>query len=440
MTSQPVDLIVEKRSVRDLKPYKNNPRTHSKRQVRQVAESIKSFGWTNPILIDDENGVIAGHGRLEAAKLLKFEQVPTIRLSKMSNAQKRAYIIADNKIAENAGWDRELLKCELGFLLDTDIDLDATLTGFEMGEIDLLLESCDDEAAEVVPAPETGPPVSRLGDLWKLGAHRLYCGDARDATSYKKLLATRKADLIFADPPYNVPVDGHVCGKGAVSHEDFAMASGEMSAEEFEAFLSSVFKRLVSASRKGSVHFICMDWRHLGETLAAGKTNYDDLLNLCVWSKTNGGMGSLYRSRHELVFAFRKGKEAHINNVELGRHGRNRTNVWEYPGVNAFGGGRLNDLKAHPTVKPTALVADAIKDCSNRGDLVLDPFCGSGATILAAEETGRRAVAIEIDPKYVDVAIRRFEEKTGETATLAATSESFAEVTETRASDAEAQR
>ena len=439
MNLQPIDIAVEKRPIAELKPYESNPRTHSKRQIRQVADSIKAFGWTNPILIDDKDGVIAGHGRLEAAKLLKINDVPTIRLSKMSEAQKRAYIIADNKLAENAGWDKELLVGELQFVLDADIDLDVTLTGFEMGEIDVLLDSESVDESETVPSPEPGPPVARAGDLWKLGPHRLYCGDAREVTPYKKLLATRKADLIFADPPYNVRVDGHVCGKGAVTHDDFAMAVGEMSAGAFEAFLSSVFKRLVSASRKGSVHFVCMDWRHLGEIQAAGEANYESLQNLCVWAKTNGGMGSLYRSRHELVFVFKNGKEAYVNNVELGRHGRNRTNVWEYPGANAFGEGRLNDLKAHPTVKPTALIADAIKDCSNRGDLVLDPFCGSGASLLAAEETGRRAVAIEIDPKYVDIAIRRFEEKTGATATLAPGGESFAEIAKARASTSEAQ-
>jgi DNA modification methylase len=431
----PMDkLHIEYKPIASLKPYIGNPRTHSNGQLQQIAKSITTFGWTNPILIDGDGGVIAGHGRLEAAKLLRLETVPTIRLSDLSEAQKRAYILADNKLAENAGWNNELLAIELQFLVDTDLEFDVTVTGFEMGEIDILLDADNDDDAvpETVPAPDPGPPVSRPGDLWLLGAHRLYCGDALEAASYEAVLAGAKADLIFTDPPYNVPITGHVCGKGAIKHDEFAMASGEMSPAQFEAFLAQVFDRLVAASRDGSVHYICMDWRHMGEIIAAGSDRYAELKNLCVWAKDNGGMGSLYRSQHELVFVFKNGKAPHINNVELGRYGRNRTNVWRYAGVNSFGRERLEDLAAHPTVKPTAMIADAIKDCSNRGDLVLDPFCGSGAILLAAQETGRRAAAIELDPKYVDVAIRRFKEKTGMAATLASTGECFAAIAEAR--------
>ncbi len=426
------DLTVKWRAVDSLKPFIGNPRTHSNGQLQQIAKSITTFGWTNPILIDGDGGVIAGHGRLEAAKRLRLETVPTIRLSDLSGAQKRAYILADNKLAENAGWDTELLAIELQFLVNTDLEFDVTVTGFEMGEIDILLDADNDDDPETVPAPEAGPPVSRAGDLWQLGEHRLYCGDALEAASYEAVLAGAKADMVFTDPPYNVPITGHVCGKGAIKHDDFAMASGEMSSAQFEAFLAQAFDQLIAASRDGSVHYICMDWRHMGEIIAAGRDRYAALKNLCVWAKDNGGMGSLYRSQHELVFVFKNGKAPHINNVELGRYGRNRTNVWRYAGVNSFGKDRLEDLAAHPTVKPTAMVADAIKDCSNRGDLVLDPFCGSGAILLASQETGRRAAAIELDPKYVDVAIRRFEEKTGTAATLASTGESFTAMAEAR--------
>ena len=427
------DLEVVYRQLHDLSPYAGNPRTHSKRQIKQIAESIKAFGWTNPVLIDDADGVIAGHGRIEAAKTLGITSVPTIRLSQMTEAQKRAYILADNKLAENAGWDDELLKIELQFLIDAAPEIDVTLTGFEMGEIDLLFDDSGDIAErETVPPPDPGPPVSRLGDLWLLGDHRLYCGNALESIAYEQVLAGDKADLIFTDPPYNVPIDGHVCGAGSIKHEEFAMATGEMSPAQFEAFLAQVFDRLIYASRDGSIHYVCMDWRHMHEILAAGESRYSALKNLCVWAKDNGGMGSLYRSQHELVFVFKNGEAPHINNVELGRHGRNRTNVWRYAGVNSFRKDRLKDLADHPTVKPTPLIADAIQDCSNRGDLVLDPFGGSGSTLLAAEETGRRAALIELDPKYVDVAIRRYESAAGDKAVLAETGAPFAEVAKTR--------
>ncbi|MEO0399968.1 MAG: DNA methyltransferase [Pseudomonadota bacterium] len=421
-------LNVVDRQIADLFPYAGNPRTHSKRQIKQIAESIKAFGWTNPILIDEDCGVIAGHGRIEAAKLLGIETVPTIRLSQMSETQKRAYIIADNKLAENAGWDDNLLKIELQFLIDAAPDFDVALTGFEMGEIDVLLDNDNDKTVETALVPEPGPPVSKLGDLWLLGDHRLYCGNALEAASYETLLLGEKADLVFTDPPYNVSINGHICGAGAIKHDAFAMAAGEMTPAEFTNFLATVFERLVEASRDGSIHYVCMDWRHMSEILAAGRDLYSELKNLCVWAKDNGGMGSLYRSKHELVFVFKNGDAPHVNNVELGRHGRNRTNVWRYAGVNAFRKGRLDDLAAHPTVKPTALVSDAIKDCSNRRDLVLDPFGGSGSTLLAAEETGRRAALIELDPKYVDVAIKRFESDSGQQAVLAETNAPFAEI------------
>jgi len=349
-------LNIETRAVANLKPYANNPRTHSKKQIRQIAESIKTFGWTNPILIDDYGGVIAGHGRLEAAKLLGTSEAPVIRLSSMTPSQKRAYIIADNRLAENAGWDEDTLAIELQGLLDMDLDFTIETIGFETAEIDLILADAANENAsgdeEEVPQPSREPPVSRVGDLWLLGRHRLFCGDALEAASYEAVLGGAKAQAVFTDPPYNVRIDGHVCGKGAIKHDEFAMASGEMSDSEFADFLQRVCERLVEFSADGSMHFICMDWRHLYELLSAGRQNYTELKNICVWNKTNGGMGSLYRSKHELVCVFKNGTAPHLNNVELGRFGRNRTNVWDYAGVNSFGKERLNDLEAHPTVKP----------------------------------------------------------------------------------------
>ncbi len=422
-------LFIETRSIADLKPYANNPRTHSKKQIRQIAESIKTFGWTNPILVDDADCIIAGYGRFEAAKLLELAEVPVIRLSAMTSAQKRAYIIADNKLAENAGWDDDILAIELRGLLEMDLDFSIETIGFETAEIDLLLSNANQNAEpeQNIPAPSAGPATARIGDLWLLGRHRLYCGNALDIAAYEAVLGSERASAVFTDPPYNVRIDGHVCGKGAIKHEEFAMASGEMSECEFSIFLERICKNLVAFSDDGSMHFICMDWHHIFELLCAGREHYAELKNICVWNKTNGGMGSLYRSKHELVCVFKNGAAPHINNVALGRFGRNRTNVWDYAGVNSFGAARLDDLEAHPTVKPVAMIADAILDVTRCDDLVLDPFCGSGSTILAAEKTGRRAVAIELDPKYVDVAIKRFELASGESAVLAASGKTFSE-------------
>lgn len=434
-------LAVCYQSTTALTPRANNPRTHTPKQVAQITASIDRFGFTNPILVDDDNRVVAGHGRLLAAKELGLVEVPTIRLGAMSEADLRAYVIADNRLAENAGWDRALLGLELQYLSDLDIDFDVTLTGFELPEIDVLISEIGEERpdpADAAPLP-AGPAITRLGDVWRIGGHRLICGDATKAETYARLLGEERAQMVFTDPPYNVPIDGHVGGSGRTKHREFAMAAGEMSAESFTAFLTEVFALLAAHSTDGSIHFQCMDWRHVGEMLAAGRGAYTELKNICVWAKSNGGMGSLYRSQHELVFVFKSGRGAHINNVELGRHGRYRTNVWSYPGVNAFGRGR-GDLVLHPTVKPIALVADAILDCSHRKGLVLDAFAGSGTTLIAAHKTGRRCAGVELDPLYCDVIVRRMREVCGLEATLEATDESFAEVERARAAQDEAAR
>lgn len=393
-----------------LRPRANNPRTHSDKQVRQIANSIERFGFTNPVLIDANGAIIAGHGRVEAAKLLGQGTVPTIRLEDLSEAEIRAYVIADNKLAELAGWDREVLALELQGLLHLDLDFDVSITGFETPEIDVLVEELGQkkaDPADQVPPPDKGPAVTRPGDLWLVGPHRLLCGDATRPEAYARLLEGAKAQLVFTDPPYNVPIDGHVGGLGKVKHREFAMASGEMSEAEFTAFLTTVFQNLAGASADGAISFICMDWRHVSEVLSAGRQAYTELKNLCVWCKTNGGMGSMYRSQHELVFVYKAGEAAHINNVELGRYGRYRTNVWTYAGANSFGRNRDADLALHPTVKPVALVADAIKDASRRGGIVLDAFAGSGTTLVAAAKTGRKGYGLELDPTYCDVTLKR---------------------------------
>ena len=417
MVEQIRDLAVETVPLSEITPTPQNPRTHSRKQIRQIAKSIEEFGWTNPILVDDALNVIAGHGRAAAAEQIGLTDVPIIRIDDMSEAQKRAYVIADNRLAEKAGWDKELLAAEITFL--GEISFDATLTGFETAEIDILLSEQstpeDTGGADTIPSidPER-EAISAPGDLWSLGKHRLLCGDTRDPAAIDRLMDGERAQMVFTDPPYNVPIDGHVCGLGSVKHAEFAMATGEMDEAAFKAFLETTLGNLTGASADGSIHFVSMDWRHLYELLSVGRSVYDELKNLCVWNKTNGGMGSLYRSKHELVAVFKAGGNPHINNVELGRHGRYRTNVWDYPGINSFGSDRASALAAHPTVKPVALVEDAILDCSDRDGIVLDGFCGSGTTIIAAERAGRRGYGIEFDPLYVDTALRRYREVTGE--------------------------
>ena len=399
---------VECASVKSLTPAPNNPRTHSKKQIEQIAASIREFGFTNPVLIDKDHGIIAGHGRVEAAKRLGLDQVPVLRLEHLSEAQKKAYIIADNQLALQAGWDEDILAIELQGLAELDFDL--TLTGFDTGDIDRLIGSIvseEDADEEEIPEPDEGPSVTQPGDIWQIGPHRLICGDALEPGIYDRLLDGEQAGLVFTDPPYNVPIGGNVSGLGRKTHREFAMATGEMSEGEFAGFLQRSFEQLARVSRSGSIHFICMDWRHVGEVLAAGRGIYSELKNICVWVKSNGGMGSLYRSRHELVFVYKAGKAKHANNVQLGKHGRDRTNVWEYAGANSFGATRDEDLAMHPTVKPLELVRDAILDCSNRGDIVLDAFAGSGTTLLAAEQAGRKGYGIELDPAYCDVILKR---------------------------------
>jgi DNA modification methylase len=402
-----------------LKPSARNARTHSKRQIEQIARSIDRFGFTNPVLVGDDLTIIAGHGRVAAAKLLALKEAPVIRLSHLSEAERRAYVIADNRLAEKAGWDKEILAIELEGLIALDFDVE--LVGFETAEIDLLIdevEAGDPNGADlddvVPPAPSN--PVTLPGDVYVLGRHRLICGDALKRETYHRLMGEERADLIFTDPPYNVPIDGFAGGKGKAVRREFAMASGEMSKEAFEAFLEISLGAAAAVTKDGAIAFVCMDWRHMGELMKAGLEVFDELKNLCVWTKTNGGMGSLYRSQHELVFVFKLGGASHCNNVELGRFGRNRTNVWAYAGANAFGMAREAELDMHPTVKPTALIEDAIKDVTRRGGVVLDPFGGSGSTLIAAERSGRTARLMEIDPAYCDVIVQRFEACTSKSA------------------------
>jgi DNA modification methylase len=427
---------VEIRAVSTLTPYSGNARTHSRKQIRQIADSIRRFGFTNPVLISDEGEIIAGHGRVLAAKELGMTKVPALRLSHLTAAERRAYILADNKLALNAGWDTELLAIELQALID--LDFEVSLTGFTAAEVDFFLDEASERSSEEVSPVDIVPssplaPVTRQSDLWLLGRHRLLCGDARNAADYQFLLRGERVDLVFTDPPYNVRIDGNVSGLGSIKHREFAMASGEMSQKAFTDFLTQTLSNAAATCRDGAIAFVCMDWRHMKELLEAGNKSFTELKNLCVWNKTNGGMGTFYRSKHELVFVFKAGTAPHTNNFSLGDGGRYRTNVWDYPGVSSLSRDRHQLQEMHPTVKPTALVADAIRDCSKRNEIVLDSFGGSGPTLIAAETCGRRARLIEYDAAYCDTIIARWERLTGKRATLAATGEPFENVADQRA-------
>jgi DNA modification methylase len=428
-------LAIQYRPIGDLRLDPKNPRLHSSKQIAQIAASVSVFGFLVPALVDAKLNVIAGHGRVAAAQTLGLKLLPTIQLEHLSRDQLRAFQIADNRLTQNAQWDERLLGEQFRILAEAELDFSLEVTGFDVPEIDLLIENLtptsdgDQDPADELPEPSP-VQVSRSGDLWRLGKHRVLCGDALDEHSYSRVLGDECARVVFTDAPYNVPINGHVRGKGKTRHREFVMASGEMSEAEFTLFLTRVCILLVRYSHSGSLHFVMMDWRHMGELLQAGKQAYTELKNVCVWTKDTAGMGSLYRSEHELVFVFKSGKDPHRNNVQLGQFSRSRSNVWPYPGANSFArsGSEGNLLALHPTVKPVALVADAILDCSARGDLVLDPFLGSGTTIIAAERTGRVCFGMELDPIYIDTIVRRWQQFTGKLAVHQKTGRSFDEI------------
>ena len=425
-------LEVVYRTIDEIKPDPANARRHSRKQIRKLADSIETFGFNVPVLVDAELNAVAGHARLAACRLLGLAEVPTLCLDHLSPAQLRAFMLADNRLTELAQWDDRLLAQQLKDLSLLGLDFSLEVTGFEMAEIDLRIESLehlpgpDDDPADALPGP-ANPPLSKIGDLWMLGNHRVLCGSALDAAAFAALMGDERAAMVFTDPPYNVPIDGHASGLGAIHHRPFPMASGEMDRTEFTAFLGQAIRNLAAFSVDGSLHYLCMDWRHIGELLAAGRDVYGELKNLVVWVKDNAGMGALYRSQHELVFVFKRGRQGHRNNVQLGQFGRNRSNIWRYPGAGSFArrGEEGNLLALHPTVKPVAMVADAILDCSARGDIVLDAFLGSGTTLIAAERTGRRCYGMELDPVYADTIVRRWQKLSGGSALHGISGRSF---------------
>lgn len=406
------DLAIEHRAIADLRPVGRQARHHNTRQMAGIRKSIEQFGFVSPLLIDGNGKVLAGNARLAAAKALGMATVPAVVVDHLSDAEKRGFVLADNRLAELGSWNKEVLQLELEELGALDLDFSLEVTGFTLPEIEAIQFPSVGVASSSEDIPKLREEtISKVGDLWILGDHRLLVGDATSPEALDRLMANEVAQMVFTDPPYNVPVEGHVTGSKA--HGEFVQASGEMSDDEFTAFLEGVHRQIARVLTDGGLAYVCMDWRHMLNVLLAARTAGLAQINHCVWDKGSPGMGSLYRSQHELIFVLKKGRAAHTNNVELGKHGRNRSNVWAYEGVIGFGADKARERDMHPTVKPLALVKDAILDASRKGDIVLDLFGGSGTTLIAAETTGRKARLTELDPRYADVIIRRWEGATG---------------------------
>jgi DNA modification methylase len=425
-----IEVQIEYRAVTELILDSRNPRQHSQHQIDQLADSIREFGFVMPVVADERGQVVIGHGRVLAARKLRMGRIPVVEIRHLSQAQLKALRIADNKLGQNAHWDERLLGESLLELKELDRDFDLSITGFSLPEIDLAIQKLSEPVVEDIDdaSSETGVQVCQLGDVWELGGHHVHCGDATSGAAFESLMTDNRADVVFIDPPYNVRIDGHASGKGKVRHREFAQGSGELSREEFIRFLTESCTHLKNYSKNGAIHFVCMDWKHLDDLLTAGRDVYTELKNIVAWVKSTAGMGSLYRSQHELICVFKSGTGRHINNIELGKNGRHRTNVWEYDSAGTQARKGNNVLELHPTVKPVQLVMDALLDCSNRGDIVLDSFLGSGTTLLAAERTGRVCRGIELDPLYVDTAIRRWQNLTGRDAVRVSDGELFRDI------------
>jgi DNA modification methylase len=400
-----------------IKPYSRSVRRHSRRQITKLKELIGHFGQVAPIIVDANQVIVDGHAVWQAMRELGSGEIAAVAVTGRSDPEIKALRLAFNRLAIETAWDNRELRAEFEDLINLSFDLD--LTAFDVVEIDHILK-LDLPEANVVEEP-----VSKIGDIWVCGDHRLGCGSALDSDFVARVRDGVLADVCFTDPPYNLPIAGFVSGKGRNQHREFVQGTGEMSADQFTDFLLVALEVLQKSCSASALIYAFMDWRHVYELLSAGKRCGLELSNICVWAKTNAGMGSLYRSQHELICVFKAGAEAHANNVELGRHGRNRSNLWTYRGFNAFGSDRDELLANHPTVKPVLMIADALRDVTKRGAVVLDSFLGSGSTLMAAEETGRRCLGIELDPLYVDLAIRRWQAKTARDALHAETGELF---------------
>ena len=433
------DLPVIVRPIDGLKANPRNARKHTPSQIAKLTKAVKAFGFTAPIIVGSDDEILAGHARLQAAKAAGLVEVPTISLAHLKSEDQRAFMLGDNMLAGLSTWDDDLLKIELLDLGNFDLGLTLADLGFDTPEMNRILFTEDNGKMAVeddeAPPAVAAVAVSAVGDVWVLGQHRLVCGDARETEAYARLMPDGEAArVIVADPPYNVPVKGHVTKRDA-DRREFAMGVGEMTVAEFTAFLATTLGQAAIRAVDGAIAYVFMDWRHMSEALEAGQQAVGELKNLVVWAKPNAGMGAFYRSQHELVFVFKKGRAQHVNNFGLGEHGRYRTNVWSYPGASGFHANRDDDLALHVTPKPVAMIAEALLDVSHMDEIVLDPFGGSGSTLMAAEQTGRRARLIELDPLYCDVICRRFFAGGGDV-TLEATGQSFNTVGAERAAEA----
>lgn len=393
-----------------------NARTHPKAQIAKLKKAITQFGFVSPIIIDEQRMILAGHGRHRAALELGLAEVPTIMLQDMSEADVRAFVLADNIIADKAGYDKAILRSELQYLADVGYEVE--ITGLDTIEIDsiLAIDTAESHGSDdIVELPAKGPAITRLGDLWHIGPHRLLVGDARDPLTVERLMDGELAELVFTDPPYGCVIANNVSGLGKITHDNFVMGAGQESLPELATtILRPAFRNVARHCRAGAIAFVCSDWRAAPHMLDAAAGVFEEVKNWIIWVKTNAGLGTFYRSQFEIILAFKVSAGKTINNFGLGEGGRHRSNVWTYAGANTFRPGRMRDLIDHPTCKPKKLVADALLDCSRRGGIVLDVFAGSGTTIAAAAATGRRGYGMEIDPKYADVILRRVAEEVGE--------------------------
>jgi DNA modification methylase len=424
------------RRLGEVKPNPRNSHRHSQEQIEKLARNISIFGFLIPIVTNSRGEIICGHARYAAAELAGIREVPTILVEHLSPEQLQAFGIAENRLV-SMDWDDPQLAVQLKEISGLDLGLTLEDLGFETPQLDALMvdvngpRSQTPDPADALP-PITEETVTKLGDLWELGPHRLYCGDAKEEESYSVLMGRKRAAMVFSDPPWNIAVEGNISGLGRVKHKNFIQGSGELSPLEYLEFLTKSFTLLAKHSTDGSLHYLCSGAKQIGAFLAAGAKTYSQFLNLIVWDKGVGAMGGLYRHACEFILLFKNGIGRSRNNVVLGRYGRNRTTVWRYPGMASFARAKDegNLLAEHPTSKPRRLVSDAILDCTARGDVVLDAFAGSGTLLVAAESVGRVGFAIELDPRFVDVSVRRWQRFTGQQATHAASGRSFDELQE----------
>ncbi|WP_156677941.1 site-specific DNA-methyltransferase [Sphingomonas profundi] len=434
-----VAIHVENVPPASLTPPAREVRRRTRQHVQRIARSLSEFGFLVPLIVDGQMRIVAGHSRWEAAKLLGLSSVPVIRVEHLTEGQLRLFAIADNKLPEGVEWDQDQLRIEFGEIELVAPELELSSSGFAIAEIDTMygrhrttqLSEHDDE-----PEPPAEDSVNRLGDVWRLGRHAFACGDARDSALIGRLLNGASVRTLLSDPPWNLKIEGVVSGNGRVKHADFVMAAGEMTKPAFTAFLGDFLGAAKPHLSPGALAYVYMDWRNYDALVAAAVASGFEQKNMLVWCKDNAGMGSMYRSQHELVGLFKADDAPHTNNINLGRHGRNRANCLFYPGVNSFGKGRDRQLKAHPTCKPVSMLADLILDSSAPGEIILDPFGGSGSTLIAAEKVDRTACLIELDPGYADGIVRRFERVVGTPALHVETGLSFAELAHHRATEA----